>query len=62
MPLTRTGDRVLGKMEGEYGTDKGKRIFYASMNKGVPGSKDWHKGGSQRSIRRSSRSPAKGRR
>lgn len=61
MPLTRTGDKVLGSMEREYGPTKGKSVFYASIAKGNPGSSTWHKGGSQRSIRRASRRPSKGR-
>ncbi len=29
-------------MKAEYGADKGERVFYASINKGKPGSKSWH--------------------
>lgn len=33
MPLTHTGKKVLGKFEHEYGTKKGKSVFYAKENK-----------------------------
>ena len=29
-------------MIGEYGKEKGKRVFYASINKGKAGSSKWH--------------------
>ena len=35
MPLTRKGKKILSKMEGEYGGEKGKQVFYASQNKGT---------------------------
>jgi hypothetical protein len=34
MPLTKTGKKVLRSMRKEYGTKKGKSVFYASINKG----------------------------
>lgn len=34
MPLSKKGQEVLRKMEKEYGSDKGKQVFYASMNAG----------------------------
>jgi hypothetical protein len=40
MPLTKSGKKVLAEMKKEYGDEKGKQVFYASMNK--KGSK-WHK-------------------
>jgi hypothetical protein len=43
MPLTSTGRSVLKGMIRKHGK-KGEAIFYASINKGVPGSKDWHEG------------------
>ena len=43
MSLTKTGKTVLGNMEDEYGAEKGKQVFYASINKGKSGSEDWHK-------------------
>lgn len=41
MPLTRTGSRVAAKMRAKYGA-RWKRVFYASINKGVAGSSGWH--------------------
>lgn len=35
MPLTRKGKKIKGAMKKEYGAKKGKRVFYASQNKGV---------------------------
>jgi len=43
MPLTKQGKKVLKSMRKQYGTQKGKHVFYASINKGVKGSKRWHK-------------------
>ena len=45
MPLTKSGEKVQAAMTKEYGADKGKRVFYASINKKKPGSAKWHKGG-----------------
>lgn len=42
MPLTSTGRRVLANMRKQYG-DRAESIFYASIKKGVAGSKKWHK-------------------
>jgi len=42
MPLTKAGNKVMSAMMGEYGAEKGKKVFYASMNKGKPGSSKWH--------------------
>lgn len=52
MPLTKTGDKVLGSMQSQYGGEKGKRVFYASLNKGKPGSAKWHGKKSSRSMRK----------
>lgn len=41
-PLTRTGEKVMRNMQEGYGSKKGKEVFYASMNKGIKGSKKWH--------------------
>jgi hypothetical protein len=41
MPLSSTGKKVLAAMEDEYGTKKGEEVFYASENKGKPGSEKW---------------------
>ena len=42
MPLTKTGQKVMSSMKKTYGK-RGKEVFYASMQKGVAGSKKWHK-------------------
>lgn len=47
MPLTKTGNAILNKMErppseGGYGKKEGKSVFYASINKGKAGSSKWH--------------------
>lgn len=34
MPLTDKGNTILAAMRKQYGTDKGERVFYASINKG----------------------------
>lgn len=34
MPLTAKGAEILSNMEKEYGTEKGKSVFYASRNAG----------------------------
>lgn len=56
MPLTKTGEKVKSAMAKEYGPEKGKRVFYASMNKGRPGSSKWHKSSGGRSAGLSKRS------
>lgn len=55
MPLTKSGTRVLSSMKEQYGGDKGERVFYASINKGKPGTTKWHgkRTSSARSLRRS---------
>ena len=35
MPLTKKGKKIKRGMEKKYGKEKGKRVFYASQNKGV---------------------------
>ena len=35
MPLNKKGKKILKAMEKEYGTKKGKNVFYASENKGT---------------------------
>jgi len=56
MPLTPSGTKVLSSMQSQYGPEKGERVFYASMNKGKPGSAKWH------GPRQPGRSMSKGRR
>lgn len=34
MPLTAKGKKIMSSMKSEYGSDKGKKVFYASLNKG----------------------------
>jgi len=42
MPLTKSGRKVLSSMTKEYGSEKGKSVFYASINKKKAGSSKWH--------------------
>ena len=35
MPLTAKGEKIMGAMERTYGAEKGKKVFYASRNKGT---------------------------
>lgn len=35
MPLTKKGVKIRKAMEEEYGKEKGKKVFYASQNKGI---------------------------
>ena len=35
MPLTEKGEKIKGAMEKKYGAEKGKKVFYASKNKGT---------------------------
>lgn len=35
MPLTSKGKKIMRNMKSEYGAKKGKKIFYASANKGT---------------------------
>lgn len=34
MPLTKKGGKIERAMDKEYGDKKGKKVFYASINKG----------------------------
>ena len=56
MPLTASGQKVASAMTKEYGEKKGKAVFYASINKGKPGSSKWEGGKSAKG-----RSASKGR-
>ncbi|HUX02713.1 MAG TPA: hypothetical protein VMY35_17260 [Phycisphaerae bacterium] len=42
MPLTKKGAKIYAAMAAQYGKKKGKRVFYASANKGTI--KGVHKG------------------
>ncbi|HEX6549049.1 MAG TPA: hypothetical protein VF117_00060 [Gammaproteobacteria bacterium] len=35
MPLNAKGRKILRNMQQEYGTEKGRAVFYASVNKGI---------------------------
>jgi len=35
MPLTAKGNKIMANMKAEYGSEKGKSVFYASQNKGT---------------------------
>jgi len=35
MPLTKIGGTIMDAMQKQYGKKKGKRVFYASRNKGT---------------------------
>ena len=50
MPLTKAGKKVMEAMMRQYGHEKGKRVFYASENKGVAGSRKWVKKSSGKSY------------
>lgn len=48
MPLPKSGQKVLEKMQEEYGSKKGKSVFYASLNKGtLPAKLDPKRGDAQ---------------
>lgn len=42
-PLSGSGRAVMSTMKKQYGAKKGKQVFYASINKGVPGSSAWER-------------------
>jgi hypothetical protein len=35
MPLSAKGEKILRAMKKQYGSKRGKQIFYASQNKGT---------------------------
>lgn len=35
MPLTKKGQKIMSAMTAQYGSKKGKQVFYASANKGT---------------------------
>ena len=35
MPLTKKGKKIMRRMKKTYGKKKGKKVFYASQNKGT---------------------------
>jgi hypothetical protein len=42
MPLSSSGEKVLGSMKTQYGADKGERVFYATANKKPQLGRKWH--------------------
>lgn len=42
MPLTKSGNAILRRMMGGYGSEKGKSAFYASINAAKKGTNKWH--------------------
>jgi hypothetical protein len=42
MPLTEKGKKIMNSMKREYGSQKGKQVFYASRNKGTIGGVERH--------------------
>lgn len=58
MPLSTTGESVLNSMQETYagkgGKKKAKRVFYASINAGKPGSEKWETG-QGRAVRKKAR-------
>lgn len=53
MPLSKKGKKILGAMKKQYGSEKGKKVFYASINKGTV------KGAEHKSSHKSHRPPKK---
>jgi hypothetical protein len=35
MPLSKKGKKIMKSMQKEYGSKRGKSVFYASFNKGI---------------------------
>lgn len=35
MPLSKKGAKIMKAMQKEYGSKRGKSVFYASFNKGI---------------------------
>ena len=35
MPLNKKGKKIMASMKKQYGKKEGKKVFYASKNKGV---------------------------
>jgi hypothetical protein len=51
MPLSDSGKEVMESMKREYGEKKGKKVFYASINKGKSGSGKCHRAGRLKALR-----------
>lgn len=51
MPLTSKGNKIMAAMGKQYGPEKGKRVFYASANKGtIKGVEPARRGTKKRAI------------
>lgn len=50
MPLTKQGKKILAQMRKQYGKEKGKEVFYASINAKKKGSEKWHMGKSSQNF------------
>jgi len=35
MPLSKKGKKIMKSMQKQYGSKRGKSVFYASFNKGI---------------------------
>jgi hypothetical protein len=46
MPITKSGKKVLRKMQQQYGMEKGEKVFFGSIVRGKKGSEKWHGKGS----------------
>jgi len=44
MPMNKKGKTIMGAMKKEYGAKEGKKVFYASKNKGTIKGVDKSKG------------------
>lgn len=55
MPLTESGRKALASMMSQYGAEKGKEIFYSSINSGKAGSEKWHEGKSKKHAKKKGR-------
>ena len=42
MPLTKEGQKILKQFQSRYGKEKGKEIFFATINKDNEKTKSWH--------------------
>ena len=57
MPLTKKGDKIMANMKKEYGPEEGKRVFYASRNKGKIKGVDPESKGPKKHSHRGSHTP-----
>lgn len=53
MPLTMKGKKVLASMTKQYGPEKGKRVFYASINSGkIKGAENYGRGNKRKRLKK----------